>query len=64
MIVVDTNLPVYLLLPSSYKGLAEGVFEKDEDWVAPTLILSEFCNTLVGVVRRGDVAQADAFALA
>lgn len=60
MIVVDTNLLAYLLLPTPHAVQAEAVLIKDPDWIAPALIHSEFRNVLLGAVRRKDVAQADA----
>jgi predicted nucleic acid-binding protein len=60
MIVVDTNLLAYLLLPTPYAAQAEAVLIKDSDWFAPQLIHSEFRNVLLGAVRRNDVARSDA----
>ena len=60
MIVVDTNLLAYLLLPTPYSAQAEAVLIKDSDWFAPQLIHSEFRNVLLGAVRRNDVARIDA----
>jgi predicted nucleic acid-binding protein len=44
MIVVDTNLLAYLLLPTPHAAHAEAVLFKDSDWIAPTLICSEIRN--------------------
>jgi len=41
MIVVDTNLLVYLLLSTPYTAQAEAVMSADSDWIAPGLIHSE-----------------------
>lgn len=60
MIVVDTNLLAYLLLPTLNVSQTEAVPIKDPDWIAPVLIHSEFRNVLLGAVRRKDVAQDDA----
>ena len=60
MIVVDTNLLAYLLLPTPYATQAEAVFLQDSDWFAPQLIHSEFRNVLLGAIRRNDVARSDA----
>lgn len=60
MIVVDTNLLVYLLLPTSHTVQADAVLLKDPDWVAPALIHSEFRNVLLGAVRSKDVEADDA----
>lgn len=60
MIVVDTNLLAYLLLPNPSAAQAEAVLIKDPDWIAPPLIHSEFRNVLLGAVRRKAVAPEDA----
>lgn len=59
MIVADTNLLAYLLLPTAFAAQAEAVYLKDSDWTAPALIHSEFRNVLLGAVRRGDIAFDD-----
>lgn len=60
MIVVDTNVLVYLLLPTPFTLIAEAVFAKDSDWLASPLIHSELRNVLLGAVRRGDINKTDA----
>lgn len=35
MIVVDTNIIAYLLLPTSYTGPVEALFKYDADWGCP-----------------------------
>ena len=52
MIAVDANVVVDLLLGGDSGPDAERLFEKDQDWVAPKLLSSEFRNVLVGLVRR------------
>ncbi len=56
MIVVDTNLLVYLYVPSARTAKAEAVFEQDPLWVSAYLWRSEFRNTLVGLVRQGNLS--------
>lgn len=53
MIVADTNLLVYLYVPSRLTTLAEAVFEHDPLWISPFLWRSEFQNVLVGLIRQG-----------
>ncbi|MGH8469452.1 MAG: type II toxin-antitoxin system VapC family toxin [Gammaproteobacteria bacterium] len=60
MIVVDTNLLAYLLLPTAHTVQADAVLLKDPDWVAPALIHSEFRNVLLGAVRRKEIEANDA----
>ncbi len=52
MIVVDTNLLVYLLVPSILTAQAEGVFDQDSEWITPLLWRSEFRSALVGLIRQ------------
>jgi len=53
VIVVDTNVIVYLVIEGEYTPLAERILERDPDWRAPVLWRSEFRNTLVLYMRRG-----------
>ena len=55
MIVVDTNLLVYLLVPSGLTAQAEAVFEQDSQWITPLLWRSEFRSALVGLIRQGNI---------
>ena len=52
MIVVDTNVLAYLLLPYEFSSQADALFTRDPEWVAPILWRSEFRNLLAGYVRR------------
>ena len=56
MIVVDTNLIVYLYVPSTRTAQAEAVFRRDPMWVTPILWRSEFRNTLAGLIRQGTLS--------
>jgi len=64
MIVVDTNVMVYLL---SGEGLrahrAAELLLSDPAWIAPTVLMSELRNVLVGSVRRGLVEPSDVLAM-
>ena len=53
MIVVDTNLLVYLYVPSRDTSLAEAVLSRDPFWISTPLWLSEFRKTLAGFIREG-----------
>ena len=53
MIVVDSNVLAYLLLPSDFTPAAEALLRSEPDWAAPPLWRSEFRNLLSGYLRRG-----------
>jgi predicted nucleic acid-binding protein len=53
VIVVDTNILAYLLLPYEYSTQADTLFRRDSEWAAPILWRSEFRNLLAGYLRRG-----------
>ena len=52
MIVVDTNILAYLLLPYEHSAQADALFKRDAEWAAPILWRSEFRNLLAGYLRR------------
>ena len=56
MIVVDTNVLAYLLLPYEFSAAADALFERDPDWAAPILWRSEFRNLLAGELRRKNLS--------
>lgn len=60
MIVVDTNVVAYLLLPSAPTAAAEALLQREPQWAAPLLWRSEFRNLLAGYLRRGTIAFGDA----
>lgn len=63
MIVVDTNVIIYLLLNSDWTDLAVEVRRTDRQWEAPMLWRSEFRNVLMGYIRRGSLTLSDAITL-
>lgn len=63
MIVADTNLIAYLLIPGPHTADAERVWERDRQWVAPVLWRSEFLNVLALYVRNGSMVLGQAHAL-
>lgn len=60
MIVVDTNILAYRWLPSPRGEAIERLLLVDAEWAAPPLWRSEFRNLLVGLIRSGKMAAADA----
>ena len=63
MIVVDSNVIAYLLLPSEHTAAAEALLEQDPDWAAPVLWRSEFRNVLALYLRQRHLALATALEL-
>ena len=63
MIVVDTNVMVYLLTGTGQATAATEALRTDPEWAAPGLLLSELRNVLLGLVRRDDLSMADALAI-
>ena len=63
MIVVDTNVLVYLLLPGEHTEQAERVLRRDPVWAAPLLWRSEFRNVLAIYMRQGRLSLDQALQL-
>lgn len=55
MIVSDTNLLVYLLVPGPFTQHAERVRAKEKVWAAPSLLPHELLNVLAQHMRQGDL---------
>ena len=64
MIVADTNLVVYLVVPGEHTEAAESVLAKDSAWAAPILWRSELRNVLATYVRSGRLEVGDAVLMA
>ena len=60
MIVVDTNVIAYLLLPSEHTPAARAAYERDPGWAAPLLWRSEFRNVLATSIHQGHMTLDDA----
>jgi len=60
MIVVDTNIIAYLMLPGKYTEKIRRLFQRDPDWVAPALWRSEFRNVLALEMRQNQLPLTDA----
>ncbi len=52
MIVADTNIISYLLLPTAYSNAVDSLYSIDSDWAAPLLWKSEFRNVLALYLRK------------
>jgi len=63
VIVVDTNVLAYLLIPGKFTASAEQLLRSDPDWAAPVLWRSELRNVLATYVRADKLPLADAAAL-
>jgi predicted nucleic acid-binding protein len=62
VIVSDTNLIAYLVVPGSFTSVAKDVFVKDSDWAVPVLWRSELRSALWRHLRAGDLTLPDALA--
>ena len=63
MIVVDTNIIAYLLIPGPWTEAAEDLLQSEPVWAAPPLWRSEFRNILAGYLRRGTLSFEQTVAL-
>ena len=63
MIVVDTNVMVRLVVGGADGADAARLFERETEWAAPRILMSELHNVLVGFVRRGAVTPEQAKAM-
>ena len=52
MIVADTNIITYFLLPSSYSDDLDALYKTEPDWAVSTLWRSEFRNVLALYLRK------------
>jgi len=59
LIIVDTNVIAYFIVPGDITQLAEAVREKDPFWAAPWLWRSEMRNLLALYVKREMLSLAE-----
>lgn len=64
MIVADTNIISYFLLPTSCSAAVDALYKKEPQWAAPILWRSEFRNVLALYMRKGIVILEQARHLA
>ena len=60
MIVADSNLIAYLLIPGVKSELADEVLLKDADWAVPLICRSEIRNILTIYMRHEGMSLAQA----
>ncbi len=63
MIVADTNIISYLLLPTAYTELVDTLYKIDSDWTAPILWRSEFRSILALYLRKNIITLDKALQL-
>ena len=59
MIVADTNLVSYLLIPGEFTELVKEVLKRDKVWVAPPLWYHELLNVVATSVRANHITLLD-----
>lgn len=60
MIVVDTNVIAYFLIPGDYTESARAALRKDSEWAAPLLWRSEFRNVLALFLYKDQLSDSQA----
>ena len=63
MIVVDTNIISYLLLPTEFSEKASKLYQSDPEWAAPVLWRSEFRNVLALYLRKKLITLSEALVI-
>jgi len=63
MIIADTNIISYLMLPSNYTDSVDALYQADPHWAAPLLWKSEFRNVLALYLRKKLITLEKAFQL-
>jgi predicted nucleic acid-binding protein len=60
VIVADTNLLAYFIVPGPFTAVAKAAFVKDPEWAAPVLWRSEFRSVLWQYMKTGGLALPQA----
>lgn len=63
MIVVDTNVMTSLVVDGENAVDSTALLEHDAEWAAPTILISELRNVLLGFVRKGNLTPDQAKAM-
>lgn len=64
MIVVDTNVMVRFVMVGEAAVDVVRLRERDREWTASNILLSELRNVLLGYIRRGEITPEKAKAMA
>jgi len=60
MVVVDTNVLVYLLIDGDHTANARQLYRLDAEWASEAFLLVEFSNVLATYERLGELAAGKA----
>lgn len=60
MIIVDTNILVYLLFSNYDHSISFKVLEKASNWFVPSLMIKEFSNVIVTHFRQKIITRQEA----
>ena len=60
MIVADSNLVAFLLIPGDKSSLADAIFQKDPEWAVPMVCRSEVRNILTLYMRHAGMSLSQA----
>jgi len=63
MIVVDTNVIVYLMIEGEKTEIAQRTYRQDSTWFVPSLWRHELLNVLATFVRHGGIEMDEAINL-
>ena len=63
LIVVDTNIIVYLLIRGEWTAKALLLMDRDPEWIAPSFWRIEFLNVLMNYARPGKLTAGDVRAI-
>ena len=63
MIITDTNIISYFLLPTPYSEAADKLYQLDPNWAAPILWKSEFRSVLALYLRKKLISFEEALQL-
>ncbi len=58
MILVDTNILVYLLIEGDRTSGAQDLFSRDSEWCSEAFVMVEFSNVLATYARSGALRRA------